>query len=105
MKIKFPSPAQMIDDGEGRHRFWGKGEKQPENAWKWEMLTQDCCAEEHGAASCPTWGLPGHEPVLLLTPLHPGLCPPREGCLSPWPLAPTPQPPSLPSPTPYLGGM
>lgn len=41
IKIKFPSPAKMIDDSKGRHRFWGKGKKQPENAWKWEMLTQN----------------------------------------------------------------
>lgn len=27
MKIKFPSPAKMIDDGKGRRRLWGKGRK------------------------------------------------------------------------------
>lgn len=27
MKIKFPSPAKMIDDGKGRRKLWGKGRK------------------------------------------------------------------------------
>jgi len=34
MKIKLLSRAKMIDDGEGRRRFWGQGKKkQPESAW------------------------------------------------------------------------
>lgn len=79
MKIKFPSPAQMIDDGKGRHSLWGMGEKQPGNAWRWEMLSQKCCA-----GSCPTQGHPSL--CCSLTPSILACAVPRESCPSPWPL-------------------
>ena len=46
MKIKLLSRAKMIDDGEGRRRFWGQGKKkQPESAWRREMLAREWCRQ------------------------------------------------------------
>lgn len=83
VKIKFPSPAGMIDDGKGKHRFQGKARKQPGNAWKWEMLTVQSSTGSDPApyGVTPAASLCCSSPLSILAFVLP-----REGCPSPWPL-------------------